>query len=447
MKIEFVNHASFIVEHQGVRVMCDPWLFGSAFFNGWDLICKTQFQMEDFKNIQYIWFSHEHPDHFAPPVINKIPEEIRKNITVLFHETNDKKVIDFCQKKGFKTQELTHLKKYTLAPDFEIMCAGVLPFDSWICFYGDGKKILNVNDCIVDGEAKAEHLKVHTGEVDVLFTQFSYAAWKGNEGDIQLRKDSAASKLQIVTDQIHVFKPKFTIPFASFVYFSHEENSYMNNGVNLPVDAINAITKAGSAPVLMYPGDIWEVGTAWDNTAPNQKYEAEYAALPDKPYHKPIRSFTEAELMKSCADYLTRLKSKNNFFMVRMIKMVPGFHFFQPFNILLHDLNAVYQFDITKGLTRMPEGTKFDVRMHSESLDFVFKFDWGYDTLTVNGRFNADMDGFAKMTKSFSVGPLNNTGRTISLKLLFDFEMIGNFLGALYRFGKRMRKNKVKLAN
>ena len=441
MKIEFINHASFIIEHQGVKVMCDPWLFGSAFFNGWDLICKTQFEIDDFKNIDYIWFSHEHPDHFSPQVINKIPREIRKEITVLFHQTNDKKVINFCKEKGFKTQELSHLKKYTLASDFEIMCGKVFPFDSWICFYGDGKKILNVNDCTVDGEAKAEALKLHTGEVDVLFTQFSYAAWKGNESDIQLRKDSAASKLQIVTDQIHVFKNKATIPFASFVYFSHEENSYMNNGVNLPIDAVNAIKKAGSEPILMYPGDIWEVGTPWDNTVPNEKYEAEYAALVHKPYHKALKSFTEVELIKSCEDYLTKLKSKNNFFMIRMIKLLPSFHFFQPFNILIHDLNTVYQFDITKGLIRMPKGTKFDVKMHSESLDYVFKFDWGYDTLTVNGRFNAEIDGFNKMTKNFSIGSLNNMGRTISLKLLIDYELIKNFLSALYRFNKLMRKN------
>ena len=444
MKIEFVNHASFIVDYQGVRILCDPWLFGSAFFNGWDLLCETRFKTEDFQNIQYIWFSHEHPDHFSPPVLNKIPEEVRKNITVLFHETKDKKVIDFCQKKGFKVMELANLKKYTLAPDFEIMCGAVLPFDSWICFYGDGKKVLNVNDCIVDGEAKAEHLKVHTGEVDVIFTQFSYAAWKGNEQDVPLRRESAAAKLQIVTDQIHVFKPKYTIPFASFVYFSHEENKYMNEGVNLPDAACKAITAAGSIPVLLYPGDSWEVGTEWDNTAPNQAYEKEYAALPQKPYHKALKSLTDAELMESCQKYLTRLKTKNNFALIKMIKLVPGFGFFRPFTILLHDRNAVYQFDITKGLIRMPDGTKYDVRMHSESLDFVFKFDWGYDTLTVNGRFNADMDGFAKMTKSFSVGPLNNTGRTVSFKLFFDFEMIGNFLGALYRFGKRMLKNQVK---
>lgn len=445
MKIEFINHASFLIEHQGVSVVCDPWLFGSAFLDGWDLLCPTNFPVERFKDVQYIWFSHEHPDHFSPIVIKSIPEEIRKNITVLFHYTKDKKVIDFCAKAGFKTMELESCKEYSLASDFKIKCDAVLPFDSWICFMGDGKKIMNVNDCIVDGEAKAEDLKKHTGEVDVLFTQFSYAAWKGNEGDIQLRKDSAASKLKIVQDQIHVFKPKYTIPFASFVYFSHEENKYTNNGVNLPITACNAIESAGSTPILLYPNDVWEVGTNWDNTAPNQKYEKQYADLPNKPYHKAKKSYSESELIAACDKYLKRLREKNNFTLVSLIKLVPGFGFFKPFTILVHDLNTVFRFDISKGLEKMPNGTSYDVRMHSESLEYVFRLDWGYDTLTVNGRFNADMQGFSRMTKNFSVGPLNNTGRYISVKLFFDFEMIGNFLTAMYRFGKRMKKNKVEM--
>ena len=74
MQIEFVNHASYIVEVKGKKLITDPWLEFRAFNEGWELLSETKFSYEDFKDIDYIWFSHEHPDHFVPLVIRKIPE-------------------------------------------------------------------------------------------------------------------------------------------------------------------------------------------------------------------------------------------------------------------------------------------------------------------------------------------------------------------------------------
>ena len=89
MRLEFVNHASYILDasKQGVRLLTDPWLEGNAFNNGWGLLAKTTFRYEDFGSITHLWFSHEHPDHFSPPNLKKIPEDARKKITVLFQKT------------------------------------------------------------------------------------------------------------------------------------------------------------------------------------------------------------------------------------------------------------------------------------------------------------------------------------------------------------------------
>ena len=37
MEIEFVNHASFIVSHDNVKLLIDPWIEGTAFYDGWDI--------------------------------------------------------------------------------------------------------------------------------------------------------------------------------------------------------------------------------------------------------------------------------------------------------------------------------------------------------------------------------------------------------------------------
>jgi len=40
---------------------------------------------------------------------------------------------------------------------------------------------------------------------------------------------------------VHALKPRHVLPFASFVYFSNEENSYLNDHINRPADAATAI--------------------------------------------------------------------------------------------------------------------------------------------------------------------------------------------------------------
>ena len=120
--ITFVNHASVIFSHKDIRLMTDPWLFGSAFNNGWELLSKSKFQLNDFAKITHIWFSHEHPDHFQPALLSKIPENVRRNITILFQDTLDHRVAKKCKQLKFK--EVIEMKInsfYTLSDNFKIL--------------------------------------------------------------------------------------------------------------------------------------------------------------------------------------------------------------------------------------------------------------------------------------------------------------------------------------
>jgi len=61
---------------------------------------------------------------------------------------------------------------------------------------------------------------------------------------------------------------------------------------------------------------------------------------------------------------------------------------------------------------------------HSSSLLFIFKHEFGFDTLTVNGRFEATADGFARMMRAFTVGSLNALGLSISWRLVFSLKLV-----------------------
>ena len=81
------------------------------------------------------------------------------------------------------------------------------------------EKILNLNDCDVTNASKAKEIFSKTGEVDVLLTQFSYAAWKGGVANKKWRVQAAFEKLNAMDLQISIFSPKIVIPFASFFIF------------------------------------------------------------------------------------------------------------------------------------------------------------------------------------------------------------------------------------
>ncbi|MEM7532716.1 MAG: MBL fold metallo-hydrolase [Chloroflexota bacterium] len=444
--IRWVNHASFVLQHGDVRLISDPWLFGSAFNNGWDLLCETKFTIDDFEQqgITHLWFSHEHPDHFAPPVLKQIPAHVRQNITVLFQTTEDQKVLRYCRVLGFQTVELPVHGWYELTPDLRVMCGKIPFFDSWLLIEAGETKILNANDCVVDGEGIASEIARYTGAVDVLLTQFSYANWEGNPDELELRVASAAEKLRRVKLQVETFTPTYVIPFASFVYFSHEENFFCNDAINTIRDAHTFIhTQTDVIPVVLYPDDCWTVGASHDNETSLRAYDADYDL--SQKLLRQTDSVTLDTLVTLSHDYIQRMSAQNSRFFIKLLSL-PPLRYFEPLRLALTDLKKVVLFDMTQGLQVVHDIDEYsldeysldeyspddaDIFLSSESLAYIFQFDWGFDTLTVNGRFQASQTQYKRMIKTLFLGSLNNTGRYLHPKTLFDIEFVKRALRKL----------------
>ena len=81
-----------------------------------------------------------------------------------------------------------------------------------------------------------------------------------------------------------------------------------------------------------------------------------------------------------------------------------------------------------------------DVEMHSESLNLIFRSDFGFDTLTVNGCFaERKMGGFSRMTKCLALGNLNNLGIRLSWGLIFNPAILLMFMRRLRKVAGRLR--------
>ena len=49
--IKFINHASVIISNDKISLLSDPWYWGTAFHDGWSLICENK--EEDIKDMSY----------------------------------------------------------------------------------------------------------------------------------------------------------------------------------------------------------------------------------------------------------------------------------------------------------------------------------------------------------------------------------------------------------
>jgi UDP-MurNAc hydroxylase len=387
MKITFVNHASFIMEYKGVKLICDPWMEGTAFDNGWALLSKTKLNYEDFKNITHIWFSHEHPDHFSPPNLSKIPLESRRKITVLFQETTDRKVSEFCKKLEFK--KIEELKKdtwYTIHEDFKILCNAYTFGDSYALFKTKQHSLLNLNDCVVSTERAAARLAKQVGTVDVLFTQFGYANKVGNTADHEERKAASQEKLQRIRYQFEHLKPTYIVPFASYIYFCHTDNGYMNDGIN-KIDTVHTFieNELHAKSVVMYPDDSWNIGDHWDSSQAIQKYLLDYADIPNQP------------LLTSVKIELSQLKAQAQKFIDLLIEGYPPIKKrmeAKQMNIFLTDYNRSFVFSGKTGLTEsdsVPDNC--DILLNSDALNYFFKFLWGGQTMAISAKYQLPPNG------------------------------------------------------
>ena len=414
--ITFVNHASVIFSHKNIRLITDPWLFGPAFNNGWELLSPSKFDINDFDNITHIWFSHEHPDHFSNQVLNAIPENIRKKITILFQNTLDHRVARRCERLNFKQViEMKSTEYISLNDEFKIKCVPNSTYDSWFYAIIGDKKILNINDCMVDSNSQSKIVKKMIGDVDILLTQFGYASWVGNPEDVQLRVDASREKLQRIQIQDKIFQPKFIIPFASFVRFSHKDNHYMNDQMNGIENVEKFIhEKTNSVPIILYPGDIWSGKEKIDNSLSINKYTDDLQK--NLELYDDLKIIEFDELQKLASAYIDDIKKRNN---LTFVKLLHNLHFFKTTNIFLKDLNISVSFNLIDGLKKsVSDKLNVDIITDSDSLSFVFSWDYGVDTLFVNGRFRTSGGKIMNFFRLFLIGTLNNNGRTFPLGVL-----------------------------
>ena len=116
MKLTFLTSASVLIEEQNVKVLCDPWFVDGEFYGSWAHYPPLNFSSEELNDVDYIYISHIHPDHFSTKTLTKMNHDI----PIIIHNYYYKFLKKNIERLGYKTIELDHNKRTNLKDNLHI---------------------------------------------------------------------------------------------------------------------------------------------------------------------------------------------------------------------------------------------------------------------------------------------------------------------------------------
>ncbi len=265
MHVTYLGHAAILVEAGGKRILMDPWLNDPSYNGTWWHFPPLEVGVRDLPRIDYLYLSHEHPDHFDPPTLRQLD----KSVHVLVAEFRNKRLRDHMTGMGFRTvTELPFEQDYAwgggglslrlIGPD--------RPWDDSAIVVTDGTTtVVNVNDCHLD-EATLSRLGA-TYRIDLAFLTFTGASQYPGCFDFPIASKmerALYSKHSHLDEFVHwaqLLRTRRAVPAAGNHALLAEDQLFLNTPLygNTPAEAIAAL--AAGAPAIeglqMNPGDTW----------------------------------------------------------------------------------------------------------------------------------------------------------------------------------------------
>lgn len=416
MKIELISHASILITCGQTQILTDPWYISQGFNNSWSLLGAKQLTEEELAGIQYIWISHEHPDHFNVPTLRAFPEWFRKQVTILFQTKNSEKLFSAMKNWGFtKFQSIPNHTMMALNTDVQIYCHPTHLGDSCLGVRYHGKSLFNINDAELSEEDCASVL--HTfGTVDVITNQFSLAGYLGFANYEELLPKMAEDKLLRLSANHKHLQAKTTIPFASFVYFSTIDNRFMNRFANTPETVVRYMAQQHQQTHFMGLGEVFDLEHPEFTDAGLEYWQQTFRNIGNLEYSTP-------EVIG-----LEKLQSVAMEFTEKLYRYYPRplLWMLRPIQIYIPDLQVLLCYDARKRALSLVESNTTDAHadiiVYSQPLWFSFKFNWGFETLAVSSRVLVKKNYMRfKLIKNLSI--LLNQEIYLKPKYLMEKEM------------------------
>lgn len=152
MKVTYIADSTFVFEHEGIRLLTDPWIGTTIYGGSWVQFPKPTVRAEDIGPLDYIFISHIHEDHCDPATIAKLD----RNATILLMERKPDFVEGFLKRHGFNFKAIRKIPAFSPValsdsltvetldadPDHELNSL----IDSALLLHAEGRTIYFSND-------------------------------------------------------------------------------------------------------------------------------------------------------------------------------------------------------------------------------------------------------------------------------------------------------------
>lgn len=304
MRIEYLGNALVQVEHQGRKLLCDPWLTPGALDGAWFHYPPVERRATDLAPTDYLYISHMHLDHFDIATVR----ELNRDATVIINRDWSPRMEGLLRREGFRTiYALRDRERLQLAPGLWVEMLSSFtdycPIDSSLFIEWDGFRIMNIVENVATPPALAM-LRQDFPEVDVAFLPYS-AAGPFPQSFANLTDDEKRAaavrvgreRMSIFYDLIDALSPRIAVPVAG-TYVIGGRNWRLSRFLAIPprqrvkeMFAAEKVKRGWRTDVVLGKEGSWiEVGRDdWrldgdeDQFAPDH-FERYIESLQDRPY-------------------------------------------------------------------------------------------------------------------------------------------------------------------
>jgi len=230
---KFLGQACTLIETKNERILVDPWIVGPCNVNTWYTLRNKAATKKDIPtDIDYIYISHEHQDHFQEETL----KEFDKKIPIYICKFPTERFYNEIVKLGFKNIiQLNSWKPEQLSNDLEITAIknpDLMFEDSALLIKSKEGTIFCQTDCKMDFESLK---KVNAAKPDIGFFMYSVANWYpdaynySKEKHDEIAKKRKVNKINGFVNYVNVIKPKYAIAYAGGPLFPHKSQLELNN--------------------------------------------------------------------------------------------------------------------------------------------------------------------------------------------------------------------------
>ena len=422
LELRIISHACAITKCNEKKLIFDPWLSGKVFNNGWELKNEIDIKTISEQKINYVYISHEHPDHFHVPTLKALNDSW--NPTFLIQKTNDRRVSTFIRKVlGKEVIELADGKELRLSKQMSIRIYSHGHMDSFALVKLGRCNILNINDCVLKSKESLNHLRSRLPagmQIDILMSQYSFASYQGNRNEGKQIYKASAQHLEWIKQRENFFKPLMFIPFASGINWCSTENSYLNEYSVKYKDALKAITQS------LTPNDQSQINVK--DVLVSRGQQEDHSRLSRqtnetaKANSSTLNINAKEELLnvsKKLKEARKTLNKQNAYLAIPAMHLAGILGLLNPIRINLEEKNGetinllLYPgLRLKKEHKRPPKDDRIqsEITMSLDSLKYSIENQFGAETLWVNSRFQIDKGSPKDFFKHFYPSIMSNQG-------------------------------------